>query len=1066
MKNISCLGLLVLLCVGCAEETTRRGDGGDAGCPSCPDAGDPDTFDDVAPLEAPEPGEPPARPEGTPVEACPSGVVDERYGLCAPTEPASPVLAPDGGCPGETSEEGVCAPVVVWADANVSEEVPEACPAGTMPQSGARCVRVGVACPEGDDPWHAEAALRDRASGYEGGVLYVHAGADVGVEADGSRERPFAQIGLALDAAGDGDIVAVGVGRYDEALSVTRRVAVVGACVEGTSVVGPEGDEQIATVRLLNPDGALVSDVRVSGDRVGVGVGSAIQGRVVQSVWVDRAVGRGVLIASSRPVELADVLVSDTQVGAGSDAVSGLSVVGRGPVEVRRAALVRNLGVGVEVSGDGAQVTVRDLVVSDSLPPSPDGGVGLGVLVLDGASATLERALMTRNNNMGVYASGAGSQVTARDLIISDTAAASSSDGAGYGVFVVSGASVTLEQALVTRSVEAGVYIADAGSRLTARDLVVTDTTPRERDGTSGRAVQVAEGASATLERVLVARNHTASLHVTGAGSRLTARDLVVSDTAPRRSDQVAGRGLVVGGGASAQLERAALVRNHDVNVLSSGANALVTLSDVILADAQPRPTDQGGGFGAFVAQGASLELTRGVVARNHSVGVFVNGQGARFTARDVVFSDMVSGRGLDVEGGAVALLERAALKRNREVGVFVTGEGTGVTMADVVIADTQPRQRDQLGGSGVFAFGGASLTLTRGVVERNHGIGVGVFDEGAEVMMTDVVVADTRPDPSTGTLGVGLSVSGASGVVERLVVTRSHGTGILVGSAGALTARDVVVSDTQPLQVDTTAGYGLQTVTDASLELTRAVFERNHGVGVFVTEGSHATLTDVTILDTLAEEELGGGLAVTTGASAEVRRLASLNNRDFGVLVTDEGTSFIMTDVVIADTQPGGVALAGGGLYVSDAASAEVSRATLARNHVLGAYANGAGTRLTLTDVTISEIKTVAEVGGSGVVSRGEAHVELERFDVSGCTLAGVRLIKQGTIDASEGRVVRNFIGLNTQDADANLDEAFTRVDIRDNCCGGPCEVQSCNIDTSQLPLPSTDEAFDVLKP
>ena len=952
MKIAGALGLfVVLLCVGCADEDEPGNGGGVMGCagPLCPDAGDTSPEDEGVPIEGPEPPrEAPALPRGTPPEACPSGMFDESHGVCVPAEPKPQVLTPDGGCPGEVSSEGICAPMV-------EVDIPEACPMGTQSPNG-ECARIGVACPQGDEAWHAEELLRERAPGYGGDVLYVRAGA--GLEPDGSRERPFGQIGQALDAAGDGDIVAVGVGAYDEELSVSTRVAVVGACVEGTSIVGPEGDTSSATVKLLSANGALLSDVRVRGARYGVGVGGAVSGRVLQSVWVERAVGVGVLVASSRAVELADLWVSGTRVDSDSNLTNGLQVVGEGPVQVNRVALVRNFGVGLQVSGDGSQLTAIDLVVSDTQFQQSDAGYGRGVVVQSGASVTLERALVTHNHDVGVLVSGAGSQ-------------------------------------------------------LTATDLVVSDTQPRQDDGGEGRGVMVQSGASVTLERTLVTRNYTTGVVLSGVGAQLTATDLVVSDTSPRQSDQISGRGLAVWDGAAAQIARAAFVRNTDV-------------------------------------------------------GVFVNGVDARLTASDVVITD-TQGMGLSVGAGATAQIERATVEHNYDLGVLVSDEGTEATMTDLVVTDTQPRQSDQSSGSGVLVNSGASVELTRGVLTRNHTMGVFVAGEGAEAMMIDVVVSDTQPQRSTESLGIGLFVGfEASARVERFVSARNQTGGVVVSDSARLVASDLVATQTQSSlnnAMEQSLGSGLVVFNGASLELTRGLVERSNGNNVFVWgEGSQATLVDITIDGAVELAETAPiGLVVSVGATAEVQRCAIMNSAIFGVLVRGEGARLTMTDAVIADTQPNSSGSLG--LYTLQGASVEMSRAVLTRNHEVGLFASDAETEVTLTDVSISDTRVnSARGGGTGLVSVNGCHVALERFDVSGNVLVGVMLARGGTASASDGVIQGNFIGLNIQDTDIDLDEAFTRVDVRENCCGGSCEVQACNVDTTAIPIPEANDILDTV--
>lgn len=100
------------------------------------------------------------------------------------------------------------------------------------------CRPIGQACSAGDD-FPAELP-----SGRP--LLYVRAGAVAG---NGSRAQPYGSIAEALAAAGADAVIAVGKGRYDEALTVSGSVDLLGACAAETELRGP--------LRLVNHHGGV-----------------------------------------------------------------------------------------------------------------------------------------------------------------------------------------------------------------------------------------------------------------------------------------------------------------------------------------------------------------------------------------------------------------------------------------------------------------------------------------------------------------------------------------------------------------------------------------------------------------------------------------------------------------------------------------------------------------------------------------------------------------------------------------------------------------------------------------
>ena len=131
--------------------------------------------------------------------------------------------------------------------------------------------------------------------------------------------------------------------------------------------------------------------------------------------------------------------------------------------------------------------------------------------------------------------------------------------------------------------------------------------------------------------------------------------------------------------------------------------------------------------------KGARLSVSRAIVARNHEVGIHVDGQDTEAQLEDVVVRDTDAnaggdyGRGLQVQYGARVTVDRGLFERNREISVFACAMSARLLMSDIVIRDTLMSACEACGsaGIGIGAYGGAHVDLSRFVVTNNPFCGV-----------------------------------------------------------------------------------------------------------------------------------------------------------------------------------------------------------------------------------------------------------------------------------------------------------------------------------------------------
>ncbi len=559
--------VLALLCGACSEDRPAE-PGADAATdapPADPDAGVPA----------------PAAPEPPRLEPCPAGwrVIPGEVSICSPL--------PQDGAP-DCAEDEAFFP------------------------GGAGCEPVGAPCPaEGD---YAE-DLPDGAV-----VWYVRAGAGGG--GDGSLGAPFGTIEEGIDAASDGDVVALSRGEYAEAVVVPEGVALRGACPAETRLTTDRavGSAGVVTV---HASGASLSGVTLAGPGPGLWVEGRDATLAVEGVVIAGTDFTGILVGGGGTLTGGSVLVRDVH----SQAVPGVSGVGvlvdaRGALELERVAFERTGGTAVVAVG--TRVVLRDVAIRDGLGEDPP---ARGVEAQLGAAVELRRLWMSRQRGAAILAFDMDTEIVIEDAFIEDTASNVDGDG-GRGLSLVDGARATVRRTTFTGQRELAVIADLPSSAVTLEDVVITGTQGSEAAGTGGSGLVVQSGATATATRVLLAENRGAGLLAISEGTTVTLADVAVIDTLSLASEGDQGTGIHVQQAALTGV-RVRAAGNRQAGVVAI-ADAIVSLEDLDVADTLERAcaadTCAGVGFGDGVVSslGAAVELRRFRIAGSARVGVTV----------------------------------------------------------------------------------------------------------------------------------------------------------------------------------------------------------------------------------------------------------------------------------------------------------------------------------------------------------------------------------------------------------------------------------------------------------
>jgi hypothetical protein len=328
---------------------------------------------------------------------------------------------------------------------------------------------------------------------------------------------------------------------------------------------------------------------------------------------------------------------------------------------------------------------------------------------------------------VGVLISGA---VTGelRDVVVRETMP--DAPRTGIGIAIEDGSTVNIRRAVIDANHAEGIAVSGE-STLTASDVVVTRTMPAF-DGSLGRALEVRSGAHAEIER--------AWFHDNTRGVFVDEASLVLTDTAIVGGE----RGISVQSGGEVRASRVWIERASDGGIVVIGGT--FEGDDVIVRATAPRPD---GTFGRGIGVAGAVTLRRAIVEDNHEIGVFVDGEGARFVATDLRVAGTRSlpvigtgGRGIGVQHGAEAEIDRAWIVDNREAGVLAH-LGASITLFDVLIARTLGAEceattcPDFAFGDGALVAFGARATFDHFIVADNARVGVAIGPESS-VDLTD----------------------------------------------------------------------------------------------------------------------------------------------------------------------------------------------------------------------------------------------------------------------------------------------------------------------------------------
>jgi hypothetical protein len=763
-----CALMVALLCVGC-DDPEQTGDSADgSGSGSGEGSGNAPCW------VANRSGLCPEQPRGSRPEDCPSGRIFEGSGFAPGTGPCQPFL-PDWDCPtgwsavpaltdgigSENPPEGIpqfhrCEPPPLPAD----------CPAGTFARVGsATCQPLGTPCPSSADRWPDEATLRALAPAFTGPIVY--AAADGAADGVGTRQSPRPLVAAAIRAAQTG-LVALALGTYNTPVRLDRSVALLGACVAGTTLASDQPSDSTGVVDIASGAPVALANLSITGDRPGVTIApGSEQPHTFAALAIVSARTVGILVNGAQAVTLAQLRIDGTRAAEARTFGRAIALIDGATVEATDLALRGNRDIALSLDGAGTVITANRLLVADTIERLTDGLFGRALDLRAGATATLNEAALLGNREVAIAADGDGTSLAATDLILSSTLPRARDSAAGRGLQLTAGATATLTRATIADHLDLALSIDGGGTSATLQQVVVRDTRGALATGVNGYGVSITGGAALEASSTFITGSRSAGLLASGLRTRLTLQDSLVDGTEP--DSDGAGNGLAVESGAVADLHRTLLHANTEAAIFATGGGSRVEVDDLIATATRSNPSDGRAGLGLWLQDSAAFVGDRLLLRGNRFAGLYATGAGTEARATQLVVAgtlpqsgDGRGGMGLFVTEGATADLHAAALLSNHELGLLVSGRSTTATLRDAVVADTEPRANG-LHGGGAEVQTGATLRLERALLQRNRGVGLLVTDARSRLSFVELAIEATRPRAEPlGGFGTGLALTGS----------------------------------------------------------------------------------------------------------------------------------------------------------------------------------------------------------------------------------------------------------------------------------------------------------------
>jgi hypothetical protein len=404
-------------------------------------------------------------------------------------------------------------------------------------------------------------------------------------------------------------------------------VTVEGVVVDAASIAGIyvdgggtlEGQDLVVRNTTATTDGQYGRGVNVSDGEVTIS-------RAVIEDNLDLGLFAG---GVDTTLTLSDVAVRGTR-SQPADGLGGraLEVEDGASVDIQRTIFEDNRDTTLALTGTDSFVRATHLVIRETGPRDSDGRRGRAINLQSGARADLRQLFVERSGELAIYAAGDGTRLTLTDVLVRDTLGDPSMGNFGHGIAVRQNANADITRAYIARSRALGLLVS-TGATANVADLVIIDTEADAFSDYFGRAIGMEGGASVSLVRAELQNSRDFGILV--IDSTLDAEDVVIRNVTGQEASGVYGRGLEVGEGGSASVTRLLIEDTRDFAVGALGEGSSFEAEELTVARARPAAcassgcAGEGGGTGVVAARGGATSVHRFAIEDAELCGALVS---------------------------------------------------------------------------------------------------------------------------------------------------------------------------------------------------------------------------------------------------------------------------------------------------------------------------------------------------------------------------------------------------------------------------------------------------------
>jgi len=620
-------------------------------------------------------------------------------------------------------------------------------------------------------------------------TLAIHLpGTDV-ITVDDDGPADYDNIQDAVDAAGMGDIIYVYNGTYNEHVTISESLTLLG---QNESNVIIDGGGSGDCVQISSSDVAINGFTITNASRYGIYASSSDLS--IEHVTITGNGNYGIYFNSGKSFTLRDSTIDGNGGGINYNGYAS------GDAVVEDNTITNNIGYGMAINlAEGKSATVRNNKVDNNAGSSSD---GIYIYIAGtGGLMTIENNPVTKSGRRGIYLRGVRSGSTIANFTV---------QGSGFeGIYTVS-SDVKIENVTITDNGGYGIYF-QSGKGFTLRDSTI--------DGNGGGITYYHRATGdAVVEDNIITNNvgHGVYIALT-EGKSATVRNNKIDNNAGGSSDGICVD--IAGTGGVMTIENNPVTKSGRFGIYLTGVRTGSTIANF---------TVQGSGFEGIYTVSSDVKIENVTITDNGGYGIYFQ-SGKGFTLRDST---------IDGNGGGITYYHRATGDAVVEDNIITNNVGHGVYIALTEGKSATVRNNkidNNAGGSsdGIcvdIAGTGGVMTIENNPVTKSGRFGI---------YLTGVRTGSTIANFTVQGSGFeGIYTVSSDVQIENVTITENGGYGIYFQSGKGFTLRDSTI--------DGNAGgitYYHRATGDAVVEDNVITNNVGHGVYIAITEGKSATI-------------------------------------------------------------------------------------------------------------------------------------------------------------------------------------------------------------------------------